>query len=89
MPLHAPEGTRFAQFGDGRKEFARIDAAARGVIGFKPFFEHIKREKPDQVRKRDDALFRGSIEPGPVSDVLFRPEEVHGASGIGKALKPS
>ena len=86
---HSPEGTRFAQFGDGREEFACIGATARGVIGFKPFFEHIKREKPDQVRKRDDALFRGSIEPGPVSDVLFRPEEVHGASGIGKALKPS
>ena len=39
---HSPEGTRFAQFGDGRKEFARIGATARGVIGFKPFFKHIK-----------------------------------------------
>ena len=86
--LHAPEGARFAQFGDGRKEFARVGATARGVIGFKPFFEHVKREQPDQVRERDDALFRSGIEPGPVSDVLFRPEEVHGTSAIGKVFEP-
>jgi len=86
---HSPEGTRFAQFGDDRKEFARIDAAARGVIWLEPLLEHIPGEQFDQVREGDHALFRSAIEPGPVSDVLFRPEEVHGASGIGKALKPS
>jgi len=46
------------------------------------------REEFDEVWKREDTLRGGRIEPGPVSNMLFRPEEVHRASGIGRIFKP-
>jgi hypothetical protein len=45
-------------------------------------------EKLEQVRHRQNALI-GAFEKGlPVADVLFRPEEIHGASGIAQVFKP-
>ena len=84
----APEGFVPGHFGDRREKFTRILTHSRDVVGFKPLFKHIQGKKPDYIRERDDALFRCGIEPGPAPDVLFRPEEVHGASGIGKPLHP-
>jgi len=46
------------------------------------------RKELHEVQERDDSLRCGGIEPGPISDVLFRPEEVHGTSGTGKILEP-
>jgi hypothetical protein len=83
-----PEGSRLGHFGNGREELTRILINSRDVIRFKPFSKHVKGKKLDHVRERDDALFSSRVEPGPSPDVLFRPEEVHGASGIGKPLHP-
>jgi hypothetical protein len=42
----------------------------------------------DYVLKRENALFSRRIIVFPISNVLFRPEEVHRASRIGKSLHP-
>jgi len=41
-----------------------------------------------QVRKRKDTFDSGWIEPCPIPNVFFRPEEIHRASGIGGIFKP-
>ena len=84
----APEGARLSQLGDGHKELFRILPDTGDVIRLQPLFKHIHGEQLNHVRERDDTLFRIGIEQGPVSDMLFRPEEVHGASGIWKSLQP-
>ena len=58
------------------------------VIGFKPLFKHSPGENLDHSLQGHYALVRGGIEPGPAANVLFRPEEVHGASGNKEAGQP-
>jgi hypothetical protein len=41
-----------------------------------------------QVVNRNDSVFSGWIEINPIADVFFRPEEVHGASGIAYIIIP-
>jgi hypothetical protein len=42
----------------------------------------------DQGRQFDNSFFSARFETAPLTDVLFRPEEIHGASAIGKVLEP-
>jgi hypothetical protein len=41
-----------------------------------------------QVVYRNDSVFSGWIEVNPIANVFFRPEEVHGASGIAYIVIP-
>jgi hypothetical protein len=45
-------------------------------------------KKFDHIRKRGNALISPFDKGGPVANMLFRPEEVHGASGIARIFKP-
>jgi hypothetical protein len=45
-------------------------------------------EKFDHVRQRRHAFVTILRKRSPIADVLFRPEEVHGASGIPDVIKP-
>jgi len=56
----------------------RVQAPAKKLAG----------KELDQIRQWDDAIFGGGIKEGPVMKVFFRPEEVHGASGITDFLVP-
>ena len=41
-----------------------------------------------EIVERNYALFGTHFKPGPVPDVLFRPEEIHGRSGLGNIFEP-
>jgi hypothetical protein len=38
--------------------------------------------------QRDHPIFGTFFKPGPAADMLFRPEEIHGRSGIGNIFEP-
>jgi hypothetical protein len=40
------------------------------------------------IRQRDDPCLGAGLETAPVTNILFRPEEIHGASGIGYVFEP-
>jgi len=48
----------------------------------------LARKEPVQVGNRNDSIFGGWIEINPIANVFFRPEEVHGASGIAYIIVP-
>lgn len=48
----------------------------------------LARKEPVQVGNRNDSIFGGWIETNPIANVLFRPEEVHSASGIAYIIVP-
>jgi len=48
----------------------------------------INRKKFSKSRQFKDAFFGTRFEPAPVTNVVSRPEEVHGASGIGNVVEP-
>jgi len=56
----------------------RVQAPAKKLAG----------KELDQVRQWNDAIFGGGIKADPVTKVFFRPEEVHGASGIADVFVP-
>ena len=60
------------------------------ATGLTPSFnlEWVHGQTSPLVFKWKDTLFSCGIVARPVSNMLFRPEEVHGASGIWKALHP-
>ena len=61
---------------------------AGNIIRGKTFLEKIPRKQSEYVGKRNDASGGGGIKPAPATDVLFRPEEIHGASGMGETAQP-
>jgi hypothetical protein len=86
--LRRPESPGLGNFSQIAQKFPQVVAATRHVIRVRPSPEHIPGEDPGYCLQGQYALGRGGIEPGPVADVLFRPEEVHGASGKGQARQP-
>lgn len=59
------------------------------IIRVQAFSEKIARKYFHQVFQGQDAFFSGWIKSSPVPDVLFRPEEIHGASGMWQPFHPS
>ena len=51
-------------------------------------FEIGSGEKFDHVRQRRYAFITILRKRSPIANMLFRPEEVHGASGIPDVIKP-
>jgi hypothetical protein len=46
------------------------------------------RKQRDHIRQWDNAFVSAIDKRGPTADVFFRPEEIHGASGIADILEP-
>ena len=67
---------------------ARILPAAGNPVGIQTPAEVVAGEQLDQIGQRDDSLFCARGEAVPVPNVLFRPEEIHRASGIGDVSEP-
>jgi len=40
------------------------------------------------IKQRNNPFFSARLESAPVVNMLFRPEEIHGASGIGSVFEP-
>jgi hypothetical protein len=58
------------------------------IILIHPPLEIGTRKKLHHVRKRCNSFFGSSYKGGPVANMLFRPEEIHGASGKTCVFKP-
>jgi hypothetical protein len=60
-----------------------------GMIVFvPPPFEVGPGKKLQQIRKHYNPFIRSLDKRGPAANMLFRPEEIHGASGKGGIFKP-
>ncbi len=83
-----PKGTCLPDLFQGCEQFRPVPESLGKVIGLQPPAKILAREKLDQVRQWNDAIFGGRIKADPVTNVFFRPEEVHGASGITDVFVP-
>jgi hypothetical protein len=97
LPMSTPEETLFGFFPErtglsdlyqGRYHLSGVFLSPRNPIEIHSSAVVRSRKKLYKVKERNDPFRCGGIEPGPVSYVLFRPEEVHGASGIRSVLEP-
>jgi hypothetical protein len=50
--------------------------------------EKVARKSLGHIEQRYDPFFGSRFETAPFVDVLFRPEEIHRASGIGDVFEP-
>jgi len=83
-----PERVSFGKFRDDAHELAHVLWVARYVVGVYPSAKELAGEDLDEIGEGDDSAFGSGIKAGPVANVFFRPEEVHGASGEGERLEP-
>ena len=68
--------------------FFSILLAARKIIRLQAPAKVFTREYLYQIIQGNDSPFVTGIELGPIADMLFRPEEIHGASGIREVFVP-
>ena len=67
----------------------QLDTLTAGdIIRFQPPGKSISRKNFDQSRQINNPFFSTRFETAPIANVLFRPEEVHGASAIGPVFGP-
>ena len=66
----------------------KVFPAADKPIVVKTPLKKFPREKPKHVVERDDSFSGRWIELRPIPHMLFRPEEVHGASGVRPVFHP-
>jgi hypothetical protein len=82
MRSRFPKRPRLSQFCYVGEKLLQILFAVGNIIGVEPPAEEIAGEYFQQARQGEDTLLRSGIKLRPVFDVLFRPEEIHGASGM-------
>jgi hypothetical protein len=83
-----PERTGLSDFYQGSYHLSGVFLSPRNPIEIHSSAVVRPGKKLYEVEERNDPFRCSGIEPGPASYVLFRPEEVHGASGIRKVLEP-
>ncbi len=69
-------------------QLRHIFCHAGHVISVQPPGKQFERKKPDHTGQGIDAGLSARFKIVPVFNMLFRPEEIHGTSGIGKIIKP-
>jgi hypothetical protein len=72
----------------GLHQIPHIFPQVGNIIRVQPFFEKIPGKGQGHIRQRDDPFRGAGFETVPVANILFRPEEIHGASGIGDVFEP-
>ncbi len=60
----------------------------RYPIRVQPLPEIAARKQFDQIAQGDDSFLSSFLEIRPIANMLFRPEEIHCASGIGRVFEP-
>jgi hypothetical protein len=83
-----PERSRLSNLSKLGHPFFSILLAVRKVIRLQAPAKVFTREYLYQGIQGNDSPFVTRIELGPIADMLFRPEEIHGASGIRKVFVP-
>ena len=83
-----PERAGFSDVPKRLHESTDILLHVRDVVGLHALTEEVAREHFEQVVHGDDARLGFGFELFPVSEMFFRPEEVHGASGEARVLHP-
>jgi hypothetical protein len=84
-----PEGARFGQFSYFCQKFIKIFLVAGNVVRVQPPTEKIPGEDFRQPWQRQNTLLGGGVKLTPAPDMLFRPEEIHGASGVWQPFQPA
>ena len=75
-----PEGTCLPDLFEDREHFRTIIDSLGKIIRVQAPSEILDRKEPEQVRQRHHSIFGPGIKKNVVSNVIFRPEEVHCAS---------
>jgi hypothetical protein len=88
-PAQLPEGARLPELRQGAKPRREELRQAKDVVRLQALAEQVNPEQGGVVPERHDAVGAVGVEQGPVSNVLFRPEEVHEASGPRDVLAPA
>jgi hypothetical protein len=83
-----PERAGLANLYEYSFHLAAILSTVGNPIRVQPPAKIVTGKEFDQVNKGDNPLGRGRIKAGPIPNVLFRPEEVHGTSGMGNIFCP-
>ena len=83
-----PEGPCLAKVLESREHFHGIFSAARDPIRFQALAKVAAGDELHRIIERDDAFLSPFSELRPGSNVLFRPEEVHPASGMREVVEP-
>jgi hypothetical protein len=60
----------------------------RNVIRIHSFGKKFCRKQLNQVRQLYHASFGADLKTAPIPNMLFRPEEIHGASGEREVTEP-
>jgi hypothetical protein len=60
----------------------------RNVIRVQTSGKEAAGSELDHIRQRDDAIICSMLKTAPVVNMFFRPEEIHGASGVREVAEP-
>jgi hypothetical protein len=83
-----PEGAGLPDFCQCSDQLTSIFPNVGNPILIQPPAKIVARKEIDQVRQGEYALLGRWVKSRPVSNVLFRPEEVHSTSGKGGIFSP-
>ena len=76
-----PEGPCFPYFFQGRKKFCKVFTLSDKIVGIKASFKKLNGKQFVQPFQGYNSIPGFRVKPGPVCQVFFRPEEMHGTSG--------
>jgi len=83
-----PEGPCFADLLQGLDHLRGVFKHVRNVIRIQAATEIRPRKKFHHIRERRNAFIAAGGKRSPVANMLFRPEEIHRASGMSHVFKP-
>jgi hypothetical protein len=80
-----PEGTSFFE---AAYHLHHIFLHVGHIICVQASSEKVARKSFRHIKQRNDPFFGARFETAPFMNMLFRPEEIHGTSGIGQVFEP-
>jgi len=83
-----PKRSTFCDFFQGRHQPSHIFPHVRNVIRVQTSGKEAAGKELDHIRQRDDAIICSMLKTAPVANMFFRPEEIHGASGVREVGEP-
>ncbi len=60
----------------------------RKIIWIQTALKKITGKTSGHIKQWNDSFFGVCFETAPITNMLFRPEEIHSASGMGQVIKP-
>ncbi len=84
----SPEWPRLSDLLHGVDHLPRVLEHVTHIIRFHSATKVGTGKKFNHIRQRHDPFIRSRRKGGPISHMLFRPEEVHSTSGIAEVFEP-